>query len=653
MRNHSPTDPELLAIWLEHRREAAFREIVARYAGLVHATARRTSGDESLAAEVSQLTFITLARKARSLTSCASLGGWLHRTAMMHAKNLLRRTQRENRKLELLDMETHSPPSGDTWKDIQPVLDDALASLSDKDREALLLRFYRSLTIREIAATLGIATGAAQKRIDRATERLRGKLIRRGVQTSGTLSAALLAGFAADAQAVVLPASIIASKAIAAGAASTISSSAIITLTTLMKTSTWITPAVVLLVAGALITTQRRSISKLEEETTGLQKQIVAIDSTPAKPRPVTQPTKANDSINWNEFVSKMEESRQGGRFRSENMGSMRLIEVRLQSMTKEELSAELEKTAALDLSPPYPDLIKGMIMTPLITKAPEIGLNKFMESLSDDSDNWWEPNEALKQWAIKDPGQATAWLDSQIAAGKFETKSLDGKNQLRILFEKTLIGVLLTADPVAASNRLQSLPSTHRADVLRGQPVEPENQKAFADLVRQQVPKTDQTPVLAELAYRSIFNQGYEAAGECLDRIQATPEERTVCIEHVATSKFQQLAWNGKITSKDVDALREWTASISPESTDLFTGKALGRAFAGGGRRTSFAELGELAVQYSRASGSDNVLVEFLKEPVNYLFNKAEVRALTGKITDEKRRKEVLDYFDAAFPTR
>ena len=47
MRNHNSSDPELLADWLEHRHEAAFHEIVARYAGLVHATARRTCGDEN------------------------------------------------------------------------------------------------------------------------------------------------------------------------------------------------------------------------------------------------------------------------------------------------------------------------------------------------------------------------------------------------------------------------------------------------------------------------------------------------------------------------------------------------------------------------------------------------------------------------------
>jgi RNA polymerase sigma factor (sigma-70 family) len=145
MEKPAPSDPELLADWLIRQREPAFHALVARYAGLVHSTARRTCGDDSLAAEASQLTFIALAQKAKALTSCASLGGWLHLTAMLQAKNLRRKSQRESRKLQLLqtamDTESHSHP-GDAWQEMQPILDDALAALSDKDREAILLRFY-------------------------------------------------------------------------------------------------------------------------------------------------------------------------------------------------------------------------------------------------------------------------------------------------------------------------------------------------------------------------------------------------------------------------------------------------------------------------------------------------------------------------------
>ncbi len=253
MPENGASDPELLAAWLEQRREAAFHALVARYAGLVHRTAFRTTGDESLAADASQLVFITLARKARSLASRGSLAGWLHHTAVLQAKNLLRQRLRESRKRELLrtHMDTDSPgPAADLWRRMQPVLDEALAALSAKDRETLLLRFYRSLSVREIAAVLGIATAAAQKRLDRATERLRRQLARRGCQAGGSLGAVMLAGFGADAQAAAPSASLMASKALAAagsGGTATLTTIGII----IMTKKAAITAGVAVLLAGA------------------------------------------------------------------------------------------------------------------------------------------------------------------------------------------------------------------------------------------------------------------------------------------------------------------------------------------------------------------------------------------------------------------
>ncbi|MCW1915298.1 sigma-70 family RNA polymerase sigma factor [Luteolibacter sp. GHJ8] len=253
MSGTGPSDSELLADWLDGHRESAFHALVERYAGLVHMAAKRTCGDDSLAAEASQLAFIALARKARGLSGRATLAGWLHVTAILQARNLLRQRKREIRKLHILRTHMENQPQASPaaeWQRIQPVLDEALAALSSKDRETLLLRFYRSLSVREIGAALGIATDAAQKRLDRATEKLRGQLARRGYQVGGSLGAVMLAGFASDAQAAVPSTSLLASNALAvAGGSGTA------TLTTIgiiaMTKKTAITAGVVVLLAGA------------------------------------------------------------------------------------------------------------------------------------------------------------------------------------------------------------------------------------------------------------------------------------------------------------------------------------------------------------------------------------------------------------------
>jgi len=649
MENSAPSDAELLTEWLSHQRESAFDSLVARYAGLVHSAAKRTCGDETLATEASQLTFILLARKAKSLTSRNSLAGWLHLTAVMQAKNLIRTHRRETRKRERLheSMET-TTHSEDSWREMQPVLDDALAALSDKDREAILLRFYRSLTIREIGETLGIATDAAQKRIDRATERLRGKLAKRGCPAGGTLAAAMVAGFAADAQAATPAISLLVSKALAAGAGS----SGILTLLT-MKSTSFILPLIAMTLTGVWIGTQRQSISTMEKETALLQKQIVfadasdpPIDSSTVKVRNTNKSASGNERIDWKEFVAQFPEMRQSG-----DKGPMTRLNEQLQAMSADELIAEQDIITALDVPALYKDILQEIVMVPFFQKAPELALARFLDHPTDDTDTWHYPNEALKKWAIDAPAKAMAWFDAQVAAGKFESKSLDGKNPLRIRFENTLMTVLLSSDPSTAGQHLETIPSDQRADVLNGLSVEKKDQAAFAELVRAHLPEADQIKTLAQQASRIEAGENYGEVSDYMARIEATPSERVVCVEQVAVANLQQLARNRKITRKDVDALREWIGANGHDSPDVLTGSALGSALSGGGRRTSYDELGELAVQYSRDQGNDDLLVSFLKEPGGYIFNQARARILVEKVSDEKRRAEILKWFSQFSP--
>lgn len=212
------SDSDLLRRWLDGHSEAAFEELVGRYAGMVRMAAARAGCDAATASEASQLTFIALARKARSLSGRQSLGGWLYLTAMLQAKNALSLQRHEAKKRErfLTQMEAPDDPETGTWQTMQPVLNEAMRSLSENDREMILLRFYRSLSIDEIGSLLGIATAAAQKRVNRATDRLRKQFERRGWKTSETaFSPVLMAGLGAEAKLGGLAVSTMSAKALA------------------------------------------------------------------------------------------------------------------------------------------------------------------------------------------------------------------------------------------------------------------------------------------------------------------------------------------------------------------------------------------------------------------------------------------------------
>ncbi|MDB5171425.1 MAG: hypothetical protein JWN51_198, partial [Phycisphaerales bacterium] len=73
------TDLVLLRRFTEKGDQAAFSEIVGRYAGMVFAVCRRILNDRARAEEVSQETFYRLMTRPQSVSQ--SLGGWLHRAA--------------------------------------------------------------------------------------------------------------------------------------------------------------------------------------------------------------------------------------------------------------------------------------------------------------------------------------------------------------------------------------------------------------------------------------------------------------------------------------------------------------------------------------------------------------------------------------------
>src|SRR5437899_6477702 len=109
--------------------EAAFEALVSRYVNLVYSAALRLVADRQLAEDVTQTTFITLARKARSLGSGTILPSWLYRTACNTALDALKKQRRRERR-EQEAQPIMNQPGEDRWQQIAPLLDAAIASLN-------------------------------------------------------------------------------------------------------------------------------------------------------------------------------------------------------------------------------------------------------------------------------------------------------------------------------------------------------------------------------------------------------------------------------------------------------------------------------------------------------------------------------------------
>lgn len=347
--------------------------------------------------------------------------------------------------------------------------------------------------------------------------------------------------------------------------------------------------------------------------------------------------------LDWRTVAEKLREAETKG------IGDYRsaiAMKKRLSAMSSEELLAALNEVASLGLDPEERARLEEMLVEPLIEKDPELALKTFASRLQDDDDGVaWQLSSAFSEWVKKDRAGALAWFDSQIAAGTFESKSLDGQSQARLEFEAALLGSLLGSDFGLASQRIAALPEEQRREALEQIPfseLDAASQKAYAELVRSLVPQDEHDGSFTHVISELVPEGGYEKVDAFLDSINATPKEREVSAREAANSMLQNIAEDRPVTQSDVNDMRKWLDKQAPGTKDRVTGESLADAAQDGGE-FSFADASKLALEYNRQAKNDEVLIAFL-ESFAARSNLEEALPLVDKISNPKQRERILD---------
>jgi RNA polymerase sigma factor (sigma-70 family) len=274
-------DSELLQRFARTNSEDAFAELVKRHVNLVYSAAlRQVNGDAHLAQDVAQTVFADLARKAGSLSRRESLTGWLYTSAHFAAAKIARTENRRHDREEQFMRESTNEnevgrvtPGAPDWEQIRPALDDAMHDLKETEREAILLRYFENRQFAEVGAKLGLNENAARMRVERALEKLRAVLAKRGITTAAALASVISANAVQIAPANL--AVTLAASSVAAAGTGTFTLMKMLTMTNLKL------GIGALAVAGATtaVVVQHHTQAKLNAENQSLQQQITQLQS--------------------------------------------------------------------------------------------------------------------------------------------------------------------------------------------------------------------------------------------------------------------------------------------------------------------------------------------------------------------------------------
>lgn len=221
-------DSELLQQFARNQSESAFSELVERHLGLVYSMAFRKTANPQHAQDITQAVFIILARKAGSLGPKTVLPGWLYHTARLTAANFQRGEMRRLRREQEAYMQSTTDESAPDalWRELSPLLEDAMAGLGARDRDAIVLRFFQNRNFAEVGVALGAGEDAAKMRVHRALEKLRKFFSKRGIVSTTAIIAGAISANSVQAAPEGL-AHVVSAVAVAKGTAASISTVAL------------------------------------------------------------------------------------------------------------------------------------------------------------------------------------------------------------------------------------------------------------------------------------------------------------------------------------------------------------------------------------------------------------------------------------------
>ena len=152
---------------------AAERELYDTHVDRVYRLAYRLAGDDDLARDVTQDTFIRAFERLGEFRGESRLSTWLHAIAVSVAFNTLRRVKRLRREVGLEAGARVAATRREAEPDLKQRLAEAVDALPEGYRAVFVMHDVEGYTHEEIGGVLGVETGTSKAQLSRARAKLR------------------------------------------------------------------------------------------------------------------------------------------------------------------------------------------------------------------------------------------------------------------------------------------------------------------------------------------------------------------------------------------------------------------------------------------------------------------------------------------------
>ncbi len=164
------SDADLLSRFVDQRDEAAFELLVWRHGRMVLGVCQRMLRNSCDAEDAFQATFLTLARRAKSVARREAIAGWLYHVACHTAQDARKRLHRRREQIgatpELLD--SHDPSTEAAVRELHGLIDDEVQRLPEQFRLPFILCRLEGRSNAEAAQILRCPVGTIESRLTRA-----------------------------------------------------------------------------------------------------------------------------------------------------------------------------------------------------------------------------------------------------------------------------------------------------------------------------------------------------------------------------------------------------------------------------------------------------------------------------------------------------